>query len=90
MTVCFFMFPPFTVITRLSTRCKSIPFDYAYFHCVCCTYLYSVSVDRETGLVAGPFQQQLENVLKRTPVFIMMLTPAPSGPDETAHVRTTL
>ena len=37
-------------------------------------------VDRDEGLGAGDFQAQLEDVLAETPVLLVLVTPAPSGP----------
>ena len=43
-----------------------------------------LDVDPEDGLTLGPFQAQLERVLEHTPTVFMLITPAPSGPDERA------
>jgi hypothetical protein len=43
-----------------------------------------LDVDPEDGLTLGPFQAQLERVLEHTPTVFMLVTPAPSGPDQRA------
>lgn len=42
-----------------------------------------LDIDREEGLGVGEFQSQLESILHRTPVVIVLLTTSPSGPDDT-------
>ena len=44
-----------------------------------------LDIDREGGLGVGDFQTQLEKVLHKVPVVIVMMTKAPSGPDDTAR-----
>eukprot|EP00940_MAST-03C_sp_MAST-3C-sp2_P003223 g3223.t1 len=43
-----------------------------------------LDVVRDDGLSVGDFQSQLESVLRDTPVVIVMVTPLPSGPDESS------
>jgi serine/threonine protein kinase len=43
-----------------------------------------LDVDPEDGLTLGPFQAQLERVLLHTPTVFMLITPSPSGPDQSA------
>ena len=43
-----------------------------------------LDIDPEDGLTIGDFQAQLERVLEHTPTVFMLVTPAPSGPDQRA------
>lgn len=44
-----------------------------------------LDIDREEGLGAGMFQDQLEKVLHKVPVVIVLMTEAPSGPNDEAR-----
>eukprot|EP00940_MAST-03C_sp_MAST-3C-sp2_P001690 g1690.t1 len=43
-----------------------------------------LDIVRDDGLSVGDFQSQLERVLRDTPVVVVMVTPAPAGPDQTS------
>lgn len=45
---------------------------------------------QERGLGAGNFQEQLETVLAKTPIFLPLLTPPPSGADSLRKNLTSL
>lgn len=44
-----------------------------------------LDIDREEGLGVGQFQDQLEKVLHKVPVVLVLMTKAPSGPDDSTR-----
>jgi serine/threonine protein kinase len=48
-------------------------------------YKVFFDLDRESGLGIGPFQTQLEVVLEQVDIVIVMVTAAPSGPQNKKH-----
>ncbi|KAK3252092.1 hypothetical protein CYMTET_38650 [Cymbomonas tetramitiformis] len=56
---------------------KSIKYELQSFG-----YRVFLDIEREDGLGAGDFQNQLEKVADATPVFVVLVTPRPSGDDD--------